>query len=153
MEDGFKYIQKEGGLCTETEYPYTARDGTCKASSCGKLYDPITGYKVVTKDSEPSLQAAVADGPVSVSVDAAGTAWQFYHGGVVSGECGIILDHGVLAVGYGHDTKSNQDYWKVKNSWGKTWGMEGYILICRNCHKNGNMGECGILRDDSYPTV
>ena len=30
-------------------------------------------------------------------------------------------------------------------------GMDGYVLICRNCNKNGDEGECGILRDGCFP--
>ena len=91
-------------------------------------------------------------GPIAVSVDAAGPGWTYYKSGVYSGECGTSLDHGVVGVGYGTDSKQGGDYWKIKNSWGKSWGMEGYMLICRNCNKNGNKGECGILEDNTYPT-
>jgi len=153
QEDAFTYIGKEGGLCSESEYPYTARDGTCKASSCGTKYDKIASTKSYTKvtiDSETSLVNAIAAGPVAVSVDAAGTGWQHYKSGVYSSQCGILLDHGVTGVGYGTATQGG-DYWLIKNSWGKTWGEEGYILICRNCDKNGSMGECGILRDNTFP--
>ena len=150
QEDGFTYIAKEGGLCTEAEYPYTARDGSCKASACGKKYDMISSYKSVTKNNEQALVNALAVGPIAVSVDAAGPGWTYYKSGVYSGECGVSLDHGVVGVGYGTDSKQG-DYWKIKNSWGKTWGMEGYMLICRNCDKNGNRGECGILEDNTYP--
>ena len=76
---------------------------------------------------------------------------QFYSGGVLTGTCGTSLDHGVLIVGYGEE--SGQEYWKVKNSWGDSWGEGGYILICRNCGANNGQGECGILDDPSYPIV
>jgi len=151
MDDAFKYVESSKGLCSEKEYPYTARDGTCKSSSCGTKYDPISSYKDVSADSMSSLEAAVAEGPVSIAIEADQSAFQFYSGGVLTGLCGTRLDHGVLVVGYG--TSGSQEYWKVKNSWGTTWGMEGYILICKDCGKNGNKGECGILMEPSYPVV
>ncbi len=55
------------------------------------------------------------------------------------------IDHAILTVGYGVDSSSGQKYWKVKNSWGASWGEAGYARICRDCHKNGPAGECGIL--------
>lgn len=149
MDDAFKYVEANGGLCSEAEYPYTAKDGTCKASTCGTKYDAITGYKDVTADSEADLAAAVAEGPVSIAIEADQSAFQFYSGGVLTGLCGDRLDHGVLVVGYGED--NGDKYWKVKNSWGETWGMDGYILICKECDKNGGKGECGILMEPSYP--
>jgi cathepsin L len=151
MDDAFKYVEASGGLCSESEYPYTARDGTCKSSSCGTKYGPISGYTDVTHDSETALMNAVAMGPVSIAIEADQSAFQFYSGGVLDGLCGTRLDHGVLAVGYG--TTGSEEYWKVKNSWGTSWGMNGYVLICKDCGKNGNEGECGILMEPSYPAA
>jgi cathepsin L len=149
MDNAFKYIEKENGLCSESEYKYTARDGTCKASTCGTHYDAISTYTDVKSDSTGDLETAVVAGPVSVAVDAGGTTWQLYKSGIVDGHCGVLLDHGVLAVGY--DNSGSENYWRVKNSWGPSWGMNGYILICKDCNKNGNQGECGINKEPSYP--
>jgi KDEL-tailed cysteine endopeptidase len=143
MDNAFKYVQANG-LCTEAAYPYTAKDGTCKASSCSVSADSkILGYKDVTH-TENSLGAAVDVQPVSIAIEADQSGFQLYKSGVFCGTCGTNLDHGVLAVGYGTD---GSDYWKVKNSWGTSWGEQGYIRICRNSDK------CGIANEPSYPTA
>lgn len=64
--------------------------------------------------------AAVAQGPVSVAIDARSTAFQFYDSGVFTESCGTDLDHGVVIVGYGSDSSGNR-FWKVRNSWGTGW--------------------------------
>jgi cathepsin L len=149
MDAAFKYIKATGGLCTEEAYPYTAADGSCKSSTCGRFYDPITGYTDVAKDNEGDLETASVSGCVSVAIQANQFAFQYYSSGVLTGTCGTDLDHGVLVVGYG--TTDGQEYWKVKNSWGTDWGENGYILICKDCDKNGAAGECGINMEPSYP--
>jgi len=148
--NAFSYVKSEGGLCLESEYEYTARDGTCKASSCGTKYNPISGDVKVTPDSDSALENAVAVGCNAVGVEADQTSFQYYSSGVLTGVCGTSIDHGVLAVGYG--TSGNQQYWKVKNSWGASWGDKGYIYICKDCEKNGNKGECGINMYPYYVT-
>jgi len=149
VEEAFRYIEANGGLCTEQEYPYKGVGGSCKASSCGTKFDPISDFTPVTKDSESSLEAAVVTGCVSVCIEADQFAFQFYSSGVLDGQCGTNIDHCVLAVGYG--TLNGQEYWKVKNSWGTSWGEQGYVLICRACNKNGSKGECGIYTGPSFP--
>lgn len=164
MDDGFKYLQAKGDE-TESSYPYTAKTGTCQTSkqsaADGVKSGVITGLKDVTPQSCPDLMAAVAKGPVSVAIEADQSGFQHYSSGVFSGTCGTNLDHGVLVVGYGTD--SGKDYWKVKNSWGTTWGDAGYIRMTKSCSSTGrtllggggggSKGECGILAQPSYPTV
>jgi KDEL-tailed cysteine endopeptidase len=151
MDAAFEYVKKSHGLCSEKEYPYKAQDGRCEASTCGTIYDPIINYTDVIKKNEQDLENAVAMGCVSVAIEANQLAFQYYSSGILNGTCGTSLDHGVLVVGYG--TENGQEYWKVKNSWGTTWGEQGYVLICKNCPDNGNNGECGIYDDPSYPSA
>jgi len=151
MDSAFEYVLKEGGLCSETEYPYTASDDLCKAATCGKKYDPIVNYTDVRKRDEQALEDAAVLGCVSVAIQANQIPFQFYSSGIFSGNCGTNLDHGVLVVGYGE--YSGEEFWNVKNSWGTDWGQDGYILVCKNCDKNRLQGECGINDFPSYPGV
>merc|ERR1712054_84172 len=147
MDDGFKFV-KAKGLETESSYSYAGTTGTCSTTKenahDGIAPGVVTSFEDVTPNSESQLASAVAEGPVSVAIEADQSGFQFYKSGVFSGTCGTNLDHGVLAVGYG--TEDGKDYWKVKNSWGATWGMEGFILLGRG--KN----ICGISQQPSYPT-
>merc|ERR1711865_357544 len=164
MDDGFKYIEAKGDVL-ETDYAYTAKTGTCQASKQsahdGIAPGKVTGKHDVTTNSESQMMAAVAQGPVSVAIEADQSGFQFYKTGVFSGTCGNKLDHGVLAVGYGTD--GGKDYWKIKNSWAATWGDKGYIRVKRGSAKSTGRnllggggtkdGECGLLKQPSYPTV
>lgn len=147
MDNAFEYIIKNGGICKEDDYAYTAADGTCK--TCDAAVE-IKGYNDVQPKDEAQMRAAVAQNPVSVAIEADSFSFQFYSGGVLSTDCGAQLDHGVLVVGYGED--NGKKYWKVKNSWGGSWGEEGYLRIERATDKNDGAGLCGILSVPSYPT-
>lgn len=148
MDDAFTYIKANNGIDTEASYPYTARDGTCqfKAANVGAT---CTGFTDIIKGNETDLQDAVANvGPVSIAIDAALPTFQSYRSGVYDPKlCSSTqLDHGVLAVGYG--TLAGKDYWLVKNSWGATWGEQGYIMMARNANN-----KCGVATSASFPLV
>ena len=82
-------------------------------------------------------------------VQSAEYAFQTYRSGVLrSYACGNAVDHAVLAVGYGQENGIN--YWIVKNSWGTTWGDQGYIKIGM---ANGKRGVCGINQDVYFPII
>jgi len=144
MDNGFSFLEKNAA-CSESSYAYTARGGSCKQSSCSVAIPQggVTGYHDVSGES--ALASAVQQQPVSVAIEADQSSFQLYSGGVMSGSCGTNLDHGVLAVGFGSD--GGEDYWKVKNSWGASWGESGYIRL-----KKG-INQCGIGNQPSYPTV
>lgn len=41
----------------------------------------------------------------------------------------------------------------MKNSWGETWGNEGYILLERADAEESQGGECGLLIEAVYPVL
>jgi hypothetical protein len=156
MDQAFQWTMDNGGICTEADYPYVSgksRDNEdCIQDSCTKdvAVTPTTFTDVAESDED--LMDALAQQPVSVAIQANQPAFQFYKSGVMTGKCGDRLDHGVLAVGYGTYSDGN-DYYKVKNSWGPNWGMDGYILLGRGSDY-GKSGQCGILSGPpSYPTL
>ena len=142
MQWAFMYVM-DHGLCTEEDYPYHAKDEKCNASQC-KSAITLKNYEKVPANDGAALKQAVSKAPVSVAVEADSAVFQMYKTGVVdSTACGTSLNHGVLAVGY------TADYWIVKNSWGASWGDNGYIKIA---YKETGAGICGINQMNSYPT-
>lgn len=153
MQDGFdEIISHHGGkVDPEEAYAYTGSSkGVCHADD-SKAIGHFTSYVNVTSGDESAMQEAVATQNVlSVAIDASSFLFQLYRHGVFNWPLcknGVNdLDHGVAVVGYG--TKAGHDFWLVKNSWGKGWGMHGYIMMSRN-KKN----QCGIATDASYPIM
>lgn len=152
MDFVFQYVS-DNGLCNEEDYPYTAEQNeTCRAVECKPAVPAhqVGGYIDVHPKDTLALMEALAEGPVSVAIEADEQIFQFYKSGVLTAKCGDNLDHGVLAVGYGTDKSSGATFWKVKNSWGEGWGDHGYILLSRDIKDEG---ECGILLQASYPVI
>lgn len=146
MDHAFGWV-KANGICAEEDYPYTSGGGVrgaCRTPACTPVVT-VSGHEDVPSNDEDALKAAVSKQTVSVAIEADKSAFQLYAGGVLdSAGCGKQLDHGVLLVGYGSD--GGKDFWKVKNSWGPSWGEQGYIRMVRG----KNM--CGIAMQASYPT-
>jgi len=144
MTYAFQWVQANG-IAAEKDYPYTARDGTCRKPA-PPVASKITGYKEVAVD-EAALGDALSMQPVAVAIEADQMCFQFYHSGVLDdSSCGEDLDHGVLLVGYG--TEGSTPYWRIKNSWGATWGDKGFIRMVYG--KN----QCGISNElNTYPTA
>jgi len=146
MDRAFNYVKKNK-LETEDNYPYRANDSfNCKYKSALGVVG-ISGHVDVQADNADQLLAAVAKNPVSVAIQADNDVFRYYKSGVLdSEECGTALNHGVLVVGYGTD-EDGADYWIVKNSWGTSWGDEGFIKLAR---QDGE-GVCGVQKQPTYP--
>lgn len=147
MDYAFTYVEQNGGIDTESDYPYFAKSGTCNTQKSHNDAAKFSSFVDVPQNNENALKSAVAQQPVSIAIEADQPAFQFYKSGIFDGACGTQLDHGVLAVGYG--TENGTDYWLVKNSWGEIWGDQGYIKLARNIESP--KGQCGIAMQPSYP--
>jgi len=132
----------KNGIETQADYPYTARDGTCKFNA-GKAIKATSGYKMVTPKSSELLKTALVNQPVSVCVQADQSAFQFYKSGVLATGCGASINHAVLAVGY--QKVGVLEAFIVKNSWGTGWGNGGYIHLSTVQQLNNGQGICGVL--------
>ena len=138
MDYAFTYL-KTNSFCTEDQYPYIASEGTCKADTLctgGPVDKSFTDF---TAADEDAVLNALADGPVSVAVDA--TVWSFYKHGIVT-SCYKDLNHGVTLVGY----NSEEGSVTIRNSWGSSWGESGLIRL-----KSGQ-DTCGYADKASVPT-
>ena len=145
----FEYLEKTAQEL-EADYPYTSgtgSTGTCKADAKKeKIF--VSSYNNVKADSVAQLKAAIATAPTSVTIEADKLVFQMYTYGIMdSTSCGTNLDHAVAAVGYGTDEASGKEYYIVRNSWGTSWGDQGYIKIAAVDGK----GICGIQEQSLYP--
>jgi len=124
------YVSGYGGQELSTDYPYTSgvtgQTGTCKASKpvaedVGSTYTLIAS----TPSQESNMLNQIEISPMSICVDA--ELWQTYTGGVItaSSGCGTSIDHAVQATGY----NAEGNYWIVRNSWGETWGENGFVWV------------------------
>ena len=169
------YITKEGFLTTAEAYPYTSGStgstGSCKLDASMPRALTIGGYTELPKNNKTALLAEVAKGgPVSVSV--AASKWFLYGGGVFDGCTSSkdgIVNHAVTMTGY---QLEGTPYVSILNSWGKSWGENGYIRLKMydsepvtsdtSPHSGAAcadepsvpydvVGECGVFSDSAFP--
>lgn len=141
-ENAYTYVKGVKGLVTESNYPYTSyqgKTGTCNVDT-SKAVVGVTGYTTIKGESNMASYVQKT-GPLSVCLDA--SSWNSYKKGIMT-TCGKSVDHCVQAVGV---DASSSGYWKVRNSWGTSWGESGYIRLAYG--KN----TCAISNDPTYATV
>lgn len=141
MNNAFEYLLKAGGLMREEDYPYTPfRGGGCKFEKT-KIAAKLANFSIIPADDDQIAANLVKSGPLAIGINAA--YMMTYVGGVsCSLVCSDHLNHGVLLVGYGShgygpSAVKEKPYWIIKNSWGPSWGENGYYRICRGYNACG----------------
>ncbi len=121
-----------GAVLTSSD-PYTGTDATC-GGPYSHPYKLTSWAYIGSEDAVPSTdaikQAIYTYGPVSVAV-CAGSHFQAYSGGVfnTNESCGSsVINHAVVLVGW-NDNNGTDGYWILRNSWGTSWGLAGYMYI------------------------
>lgn len=139
---------KTHGACFEESYKYTAKNQQCADSKCANDSKPISSYNLIEKNDPSIIHAELKHAPHSLGVEAGNSIFRYYSSGVIkSDSCGHNLDHGVLLVGY----DAERDAWKIKNSWGTSYGEKGYVYVADN-HKV-SYGYCGVNMEISRPIL
>ena len=157
------------GIDTEKSYPYQAQNHTCRYRPDSAEIRSRVAFMDIPVGHEWALGSAIATrvgqnlnildlqniktslkGPVTVGIDASHWSFNHYNGGIYRRDkCSTIhLDHAVLAVGYGVDEDTGEEYYILKNSWGADWGEGGYMRMARTW---SNM--CGIATQATFPIV
>jgi len=132
------------GVELETAYPYTAQTGTCQRTQHGPPEAQISNYTCLSTPqgavaNEDQMAAyLVANGPIAIAMDAG--LLESYSSGIINptaGQCSQVqLDHAIIIVGFGVDATAGA-FWIVRNSWGETWGEQGYFRIVRGVNACG----------------
>jgi KDEL-tailed cysteine endopeptidase len=142
---------KLNGVEPDTAYTYKEADGTCaynKMLATRRIvtWDYCSNYDT-RKCSFTNVYNLLTRGPALVGID--GSAIQSYRSGVFTGTC-TYDNHAVVLVGYGVDVSTGIAYWKVRNSWGGSWGEAGHIRVKV---QTGNNSSCYVANEAIIPLL
>ncbi|XP_057643623.1 cathepsin Q-like isoform X1 [Chionomys nivalis] len=147
----FRYVLHNGGVEAEETYPYKGKEGPCRYNP-QNVAAKIREFVALPEYEDILMDAVATQGPIPASIDALHDSFKFYDEGIYhEPNCSRYnLSHAVLVVGYGFDGNETDgnNYWTIKNSWGQSWGMNGYMKIAKD-RKN----HCGIASFAQYPLV
>lgn len=126
---------KTFGAVDESQFKYSASDERC-ASNLSPLVKIKNWFYVGASDREPTTEelktALLLYGPLSIEI-AASSAFMNYGGGVYNNCNSMRVNHMITLVGFDDSTQS----WIVKNSWGESWGENGYGRIVYVQNRSG----------------
>jgi cathepsin L len=152
----FRYFMNtEKPVALASVYPYTSGNGV--VSDCDYNIDTSGSKAQVAQfvnlhPTEDNLIPAVYNaGPVAAHIEADHFTFVFYSDGVYNEpNCANTKEksnHWVLIVGYG-TTATGQKFWGIKNSFGETWGSNGFAKLSRDVNNT-----CCIACNPTYPVL
>jgi len=116
-----QWVQDERALCETWAYPYQAAQDVCKLCDGSRSFSIANIYS--GSNAEEVRNLIFQYGPTSIYFYVE-TQFHSYRSGTY--ECSAAyntINHAVAAVGYG------VGYLKLRNSWGPTWGADGYFWL------------------------
>lgn len=138
---------KNKGITLSKHWPYEMKQNVCLISTT--FFLKINSFGQGINGDENQLKYYVSLRPVSVGIYSSLQSLRYFKGDGIYYDvsCTKNMDHEVLIVGYGSDS-NGLDYWIIRNSWGTSWGQNGYFKLARNA---GN--HCGVASDPSFPIL
>jgi C1A family cysteine protease len=163
---GYTWLNEFGGLSTLNEYPYTDYRGKttteCEVKEkplAVEIKQPKIAFDVLPvmqfEDRLNLVKSVLAEQPIAMVMKSSCRTLSMYRKGILTddGDCACLdpycADHAVLMVGY--DDSSDPPSFKLKNSWGKSWGEDGYFRVSQQ--EAGPWGLFGILGHGVVPGI
>jgi len=152
----YNYVA-QNGIISDSSYPYKAVQGTCRYSGLsdkkfGNLYSVSKLYMSQQGNDQALMELLDKYGPVTIGFDASSPIFNSYAGGIFASPksssypmCTTKNDHAMLLVGYGTDAATNEPFWLIKNQWGTSWGINGYMKVSRAVKNNCGISQWGVL--------
>lgn len=142
-DNTYRVIKQLGGLELESDYPYEAKKDKCQLNSTLTKVTISGGVNITSNETGMAIWL-IRNGPITIAINSNGM--QYYKGGISHLKKALCepedLDHAVLIVGYGIEVhylfKKSIPFWIIKNSWGASWGEQGYYRVYRGD------GTCGV---------
>lgn len=131
----YDYVTKPGGIFKAKDYQYTASTGTVDA--CDEPDEPYaltlgSAFNLNTDNISDNTEKLMIErltnkGTLSVCVDA--TIWSTYVSGTMANCDGNVINHCVQVVGAYFSSAEDSGFYKIRNSWGTDWGIDGYVSV------------------------
>jgi hypothetical protein len=121
-------VYRDPGAVSEADYPYTATDdGNCRQGAYPKV--AIVGGSTAISNTVATIKYHVENyGPINASMHAY-EDFDSYSGGCYENPGTDPTNHAVLIIGWDDSMCGGVGAWICKNSWGQSWGENGFFYI------------------------